>query len=143
MKILPCPHCDKPRIPLRRAPKGVVVVLTCPSCRGLVVLFQKKAIAVNRPILEKGTFEERKEHIAEIITEFLDPDMFSEATLEALSQGGPPFLMGSGGEFEDDESEIDADDEASPPISEKEVRQFIELDLTRIDEDAYFRKHFG
>jgi hypothetical protein len=116
--------------------------MPCPNCRELVVLFRNKAIALSRKILEDGTFEQRKEHIAEIITEFLEPGMFGLPS----SDSGPGFELDDEAESAAEElAEFMDDDSASAkgPISEKEVDEFVRLDLNRIDEPNYFKKYFG
>ncbi|MCL4693150.1 MAG: hypothetical protein KJ060_11650 [Candidatus Hydrogenedentes bacterium] len=108
------------------------------------MLFRNKAIALSRKIMEQGSFEERKDHIAEIITEFFEPGML----------GLPPSESGAGFELDDDvESATEAfnglfadssdSTTANGPISEKEVEEFVRLDLNRIDEPNYFKKYFG
>ncbi|MBN2308245.1 MAG: hypothetical protein JXR94_04695 [Candidatus Hydrogenedentes bacterium] len=135
MKALTCPHCGNHRIVTTKVPKDVIVVVPCPSCGELVVLFRNKAIALNREIVEKGSFEDRKIHFAEIIAEFLESGMFTSLTesshpegFEFPAQDGKPEAL-----FE----------EHDEPITEREFERFVRVDLKRIDEASYFRKHFG
>ncbi len=100
-------------------PKDVVVVMPCPSCSELVVLFRRKALALDREILENGTHQERKMHIAGIIAEFLEPGLLKFA----LSQ--PPIDS----DEEEDEEEglfdnLEDDEPQAPPITERDVRDF-------------------
>jgi hypothetical protein len=138
MNLVVCPHCKTHRIVTARVPKDVVVVMPCPGCSELVVLFRKKVIALNRNILESGTMEERKTHLAGIIAEFLEPGMF-----------------GFGAPSRDDE-DSDANEEQDapgphgrrdsrrlPPISDREQERFARIQLERIDDPEYFKKHFG
>jgi len=116
--------------------------MPCPNCRELVVLFRNKAIALSRRILENGTFEQRKDHIAEIITEFLDPGMLGLPT----SGSDSGFELDEGAESVAEElDDIFGGDStaAKGPISEKELEEFVRLDLNRIDEPNYFKKYFG
>lgn len=138
MKALPCPHCGESRIAASRVPKDVVAVITCPACSELVVLFRKKAMALSRDIIERGSFEDRVRHLSEIVAEFLDPSMFSGE----LGASGLGFAAGDDGGLDDAEMP-GADEPADEPISEREVERFARVDLKRIDEAAYFRKHFG
>ncbi len=141
MQVCSCPHCGTPRIITSKVPKDVVVVMPCPNCRELVVLFRNKAIALSRKIMENGSFEERKEHIAEIITEFLEPGMLGLPSGDA----GPGFEVdGEAESFVRDLAGAEDDADVEPgPISEKEFDEFVRLDLDRIDEPNYFKKHFG
>ena len=141
MQVCSCPHCGTPRIITSKVPKDVVVVMPCPNCRELVVLFRNKAIALSRKIMENGTFEQRKEHIAEIITEFIEPGMLGLPG----SDSGPGFEMDDIAESvaQDFDEMFSGDSASKGPISEKEFDEFVRLDLNRIDEPNYFKKYFG
>jgi hypothetical protein len=113
------------------------VVLPCPACRELVVLFRRKVIGVNRAVLESGSREDRVQHIAEVIEQFMEPGLFST----------PPsgFAMEAGAEAEG-ESELSFDgngEDGSEPISKSELDEFLKFDLNRIDDATYFKRHFG
>ena len=138
MKAITCPHCGSDRIAAGHAPKDVVVVLPCPNCSELVVLFRNKAIALKRAIIENGTFEERKAHIAEIIAEFIDPSMFTGNIERDLSQGKAPFGL----PLAEPDAAADSDED-TPPISQEEMDQFVQAELKLLDNPVYFRKHFG
>src|SRR3990172_6135854 len=114
MRVCTCPHCGNPRIVTSKVPKDMVVVLPCPNCHELVVLFRSKVIGLNKRILENGTREERKAHIAEIITEFLDEGLFGFPSLGKRIEGT--------NDFEEEEGETLSGDvrlKASSPITEK------------------------
>ncbi len=134
-----CPHCKAPRIFSSKVPKDVVMVLPCPACHELVVLFRRKVVPIDRKILEKGEFEERKAHIAEVIAEFLEPGMFrmNPDDLAADDEGHPFFSTRAPGEEEAEE------DDAGEAISQSEFERFVKIDLNRLDEARYFKKHFG
>lgn len=132
MSVVACPHCGNKRIVTTRVPKDVVVVLPCPECRELVVLFRSRVIAISRRILEHGTFEERKQHLAEIIAQFLEPDMFA-----ADPDGSQP------GEIRSERLADDAEADEESLISDEEVERFVKVDLKRLDDTAYFKRHFG
>ena len=140
MDVVVCPHCKSHRIASTTIPKDVVVVMPCPSCHELSVLFRNKVIPLDRHVIEQGSFDERKEHFAHIIAMFLEAGMF-------------PLL---GGEDEEGAEEVRPKrgkrkrkgvqappPENENPISEKEFDKFVRIDLKCIDNPAYFRKHFG
>lgn len=130
MNVCACPHCGAPRILLSRIPKDVVAVLTCPNCTELVVVFRHHAAGLSRRVIEQGTFAEKKDHIAEIITEFLEPGMFQFPTAEV----------------QDDAQEPDGPTGDTPlrgPISQHEIEQFVRVALNKIDDAQYFHKYFG
>lgn len=154
MDVIVCPHCNTQRIVTTDVPKDVVAVLPCPACNELSVLFRGKVIPLNRQIIEEGSFEERKEHLSEVIAEFLEAGLLSsssEFNFSTQSDDSPeeapphvdrpvrrprrrkvrkPFPMaevhGEGG-----------------PISDQEFDQFVRFELRSIDDPAYFKKHFG
>jgi len=110
----------------------MVVIVTCPNCHEMVILFRNQTIPLKRSVLENGTFEERKEHLAEIIARFFESGGFS-FDAEELSEGrrGAP----------DHEGEAEGDPHQGP-ITHAEYRRFIELELDCIDDPGYFKKHF-
>ncbi|MCP4640951.1 MAG: hypothetical protein GY851_10980 [bacterium] len=136
MKAVACPHCGNHKIVTTKVPRDVVVVVPCPACSELVVMFRGKAIALDRETVENGSFEDRKDHIAGIIAEFLEPGMFS-GSLDQSSPGGFGFAAGGSEDLSED------DDEDTTPISQKELDKFVRVDLKRLDEPGYFREHFG
>lgn len=138
MERLICPHCDSPRLAGARTPKDVVVVMPCPACSGLVVLFRKKAMALDRKLLEKGTQDERKMHIATIIAEFLEPGLLKFAIPRPSTDDFESDEIDEG----DDEDYLETEDDL-PPISEKELRDFRRIHLRRLDNPEYFKRHLG
>lgn len=141
MDLIACPHCKSRRIVARKVPKEVVVVMACPSCNELLVLFRKKVVALDRNVLEEGTMDERKQHLASVIAEFIDESMFKGGPLfEAMD---PRELFSNDAIDFRDEGEDDDDGEEEAPISDREVEKFLEVELHRLDDASYFRKYFG
>lgn len=143
MSFVVCPHCANRRIVASKVPKDVVVVLPCPACHELVVMFRHKVAALNREVLEHGTYDERKAHIAEIIAEFLEPGMFPLASLDVSATRDESL---SGEVDDDDELELPDEVGMSTPeslISQREIDRFVKIDLQRIDDEKYFKKHFS
>ncbi|MFO7975592.1 MAG: hypothetical protein R6V12_13255 [Candidatus Hydrogenedentota bacterium] len=143
MSAVTCPHCGKTRIVTTKVPRDVVVVLPCPECNELVVLFRGKAIALKREVLQHGTKEERRNHIAEIVEEFLPPELFSGEIDWDMGQGGAPFPFPERSSGRGKRKRDEAQDEQSPPITDEEAERFYRFELQRIDEPQYFKRHFG
>lgn len=138
MDMVVCPHCKSNRIITSRVPKDVVAVMPCPNCHELAVLFRNKIIPINRRILEEGSREERTQHLAHVITEFLEAGILP---------------------FHDGDSDFDSDDDSGDdpverleaertvlgldPISDKEAEKFTRVDLKCLDDSNYFKRHFG
>jgi len=137
-----CPHCGKQRLAAARVPKDVVVVLPCPSCHEWVVMFRGKAIALSREIIVNGSFEEKKDHLAEIIAEFLEPGMFPSSVQE-LEDFANGFAQQQEESEEPYEQEPEEDEPAEQPISQRELDDFVKVELDLIDDPSYFRRHFG
>lgn len=126
-----CPHCNSRRIVSAKVPKDVVMVVPCPSCMELVVLFRKKIIPLDKTILEQGTQEERKMHLAGIIAEFLEPGVFKLGLAMPRQETAESRSVAKGADFFSEE-----------PISDNEVERFVSVQLNRLDDSRYFRRHF-
>lgn len=137
MDSVVCPHCKSHRIVTAKIPKDVVIVVPCPACQELSVLFRNKVIPLNRRIIEQGSFEERKTHLASVIAEFLDESFFPSP--ESAGQPEQERPRRKHAHREASPKEFDGDS----PISEEELERFVRIDLKCIDNPAYFKKHFG
>ncbi|MEA3366386.1 MAG: hypothetical protein U9Q79_12165 [Candidatus Hydrogenedentes bacterium] len=144
MSTVTCPHCGKTRIVTTKIPRDVVVVFPCPECHELVVLFRGKVVGLKRDILQNGTKEERRNHIAEIVEEFLPPELFSgDMDLDAW-QGGPSFpFAGQPPRGRWKRQQEEGEEEGNGPITDEEAERFYRFELQRIDETQYFKRHFG
>lgn len=134
MSLVLCPHCRNHKIVTSHVPNNVVAVFPCPQCEELIVFFHNKAIALSRRILERGTHDERRTHLANIIGEFLEPGFLTK-----LSESGA-LSLNSGSRHHDDNDDDAIDSE---PISKEEIERFVKIELNRIDDSSYFRRHFG
>lgn len=136
MNMAMCPHCKARQIVTARVPKDVVVVMPCPACGEWVVLFRDKIIGISRKILEKGSNDERKAHLADVIGEFLDAGVFAKESEY----------------FHEEESGVSRRPRQRParrrprankPITQEELDRFVKIELRRLDNAEYFKKHFG
>ena len=143
MSEVTCPHCGKTRIMTTRIPRDVVVMLPCPECHELVVLFRGKAIPLNREVLRNGTKEERRNHIAEIVEECLPPELFSEVVNWDFTDAGLPIAFGDRKVRRRRRGAAPEEDGRDRPITVEEVARFRKFELHRIDEPRYFKKYFG
>lgn len=118
-------------------PREVIAVLACRHCEELSVLFRGKIIPLNKQILENGTMEERKLHLAEVIAQFLESGMFRfpgmEEETESREDASPPKLAFP---FAPSRSGPDT------PISDQELDRFIKIDLKCLDNPSYFKRIF-
>jgi hypothetical protein len=144
-----CPHCQKHKIFTSKVPKDMIVVLPCPACNELVVLFQNRVLAVSRKILEHGTFEERKMHFAELIAQFFEQgpsfeEMAQEAAQEADEDAEAPRAdRMEFGELLRRAFHRHGGPVQVGPITQEELDQFVRVELRRIDDPDYFKKNLN
>jgi hypothetical protein len=145
MNMLVCPHCKAHRIVTSRVPQDVVVVMPCPACGELNVLYRNKAIALNRRILESGSFDERKDHLAQVIAEFLDTGILNGEWPSGfgLDSGEPAEESANGFEEERPRPRRIPRRRGARPISDAELDHFIKKDLKQLDDPDLFRQIFG
>lgn len=77
MESLRCPHCNEIVQHKDGMPKEIITVFACRHCEELSVLFRDKIIPLKRQVLEHGTLDEKKEHLAEVIAAFLESGSIS------------------------------------------------------------------
>ena len=139
MDAIVCPHCRKPSLPAPDVPQDVVVVMPCPHCHELAVLFRDRVIPLSRRIIEQGTFDERKTHLAEVIAHFLEAGLLEG---EAGEQAQPQRKRRRPKRQRQAEPEPFIADEV-PGITDEEIDRFVRIELKCIDNPTYFRRHFG
>ena len=128
---------------VEKLPREVVAIMACQNCNELSVMFRKKIIPLNKQVLESGSFEERKEHLATVIAHFLEAGMFSFEQSDSNVGGAmfelPPRLRRTR-QRRKPAMPIEPRD---APITDQELNRFIQVDLKCIDNPTYFRKIFG
>lgn len=139
MNSMLCPHCKAQPILDAQVHQDVIVVASCPGCHELSVLFRGRVIPLDRRVLEEGTFDERKEHLAAIIAQFMEAGF---SLLEELRRRVSGMGSGDGEDSEDDVSGEDSEEAHYTPISDDELRKFVRVDLKCLDNADYFRRHF-
>jgi len=139
-----CPHCGaEGRIIL--PPLGAIIIGPCPECQGMVAVFCGKVLPLDGEIMQRGSVPERKEHLMEVLGVFLHErieHLFSQSA-DGFSPGEPgseepEFLPDSSGAGERQTAGV-----ASQPISEEELKTFLNVDLRLIDNKDYFRSVFS
>jgi hypothetical protein len=148
MNALVCPHCKSHRIVTSKVPRDVVVVMPCPACGELTVLFRDRAIALDRKIIEHGSNEERVTHFATVITEFLESGIlpFDEVHFEGAfeqSRPMPPRKRAPRARKRPPSPPAMDDHLFEPSISQEEIDRFIAHELKQLDDPVYFKRHFG
>lgn len=126
MKGISCPHCGEQHVISTKVPRDIVVIQPCSHCSEFVVLFRGHAVGIKRGILEEGTRSEKAKHLAEVFAQFID-----KGALDGILLGANPSAADEG------------DEQEAGPISDEELDQFLRIELQRLDDPAYFRRHFG
>lgn len=153
-----CPFC-KVRGQIVTPPIGSIIVGPCPQCGEIVLLFCGVVLPLDKEIILNGEVEDKKQHLNETIMELvtrrideLVENAHDQETAEqeeltyeededvtrAADCGDAEALVAQGGA--DELYEVEP---VSDPITDEEVRDFVNIDLHLIDRKAYFDKVFG
>lgn len=128
-----CPHCGA-RGQIMVPPVGAIIIGPCPQCNELVVVFCGHVLALDKETMENGTTENRRDHLLEVLTEYLQDKIAK--------------LIGDPEEIELDQGDIE---ELGAPqkledikrlISQVELERFTDVDLRLLDNKAYFNSIF-
>jgi hypothetical protein len=130
-----CPHCNERALSISRVPKDVVAVMLCPACQELAILFRNKVIPLSRRIVEEGSFEERSTHFATVIAEFLEAGLFPVRGIHTVGDDAR-------GDAEKTDAPTEVELDASQ-ITDREIEDFVKVDLKYLDDASYFRENFG
>ena len=155
-----CPHCGaKGQIML--PPVGAIIVGPCPECKGLVVVFCGQVLPLDNQVMFKGTKEEQRAHLMDVLTSFLQErviDLINEEADKPDMSGmpDPPELAENDAasvqtpmhapEAAHEEHDSEPKDFAFPAprnISDDEKRAFVDMELRLLDNKNYFRAIFG
>lgn len=138
MDMVVCPHCRTHPLFAKKISKDMIVFASCPSCQELAVIFRDRVIPLNRKVIESGSFDEKKLHIAEVITHFLEAgfSILGESEELADTPFGRLFSGGQPGAAAPAES-------GQNLITEEEIERFSRIELKRLDNPVYFKRHFG
>lgn len=138
-----CPHCGA-RGQMMVPPVGSLFIGPCGRCENYMTVFCGQALALDGEIMSEGTGVERREHVLETITGFLN------GWLDKVMRGGASDKTGDeaqeelAAELDEVEYGSPPEDEPAPvPISDVEFCQFVDSDLGLLDDRAYFDSIFN
>ncbi len=143
MKAQRCPHCGEAGFVVGKLPREVVAIMACQNCNELSVLFRKTIIPLNRQVLESGTFDERKDHLATVITHFLEAGVMPFEAGGDGTEGAMFELPQRSHRPRRRRKPAMPEEPRDVSITDQELDRFIRVDLKCIDNPAYFRKIFG
>jgi len=130
-------------------PMGAIIVGPCPECRGLVAIFCGQALALDKNLMVHGSFEARRSHLMEVISEYLkgrvtellseDGDMSRESSESAPAKPvrhhhhhrAKQHGMSKSSTLE------------KPPITQDEMDVFRRDEINLLDNGEWFRAIFG
>lgn len=149
VSMIICPHCKQQTIGTGKLPPDVLMILPCPNCNEYSIVFRNRAIPINLQIIQKGTRAQRIEHISSIVENFLDlvlPEMNAEQQEDNCNRENlknnilnrKTISKNSWAESKEKEN-----DNQESPITEEEVKLFIEKEIDSIDNPELFKKYFG
>lgn len=129
-----CPHCNV-RGQIVFPPLGAIIIGPCPNCWESVLVFGGKVLPLSKEILTKGDRAQKVAHIKNVVMDHLDPkitqlvEQLGDGVLENLHDYKP--------------SATSEKKECPQEISMTEFEKFVKVDLLKIDEGDYFKKHLG
>ncbi len=131
-------------------PVGAIIVGPCPECKGLVVVFCGQVLALNKDVMFKGTLEEQKDHLMDVLTHFLQERITELVNEEAQTQQQQPVPIETKEPVPENVEPVhltkqtESATEPSPSgISSEEVESFVNMELKLIDNGDYFKAIFG
>ena len=142
-----CPHCGA-QGQMMLPPLGAIIVGPCPECEEMVVVFCGRVFALSKDTMLKGTEEEKRSHVENVLSKFLNARierLFTAATSAELPEGvrADSFSEEDTGLGSPKEKHIDPYGNGSKaPISKTEIESFKDVDLRLIDNPDYFRAVF-
>jgi hypothetical protein len=118
----------------------------CPKCKETVIVFLGRLFALDKTVMSEGSSKERREHVLDVLTEVLGEGvdmLFAQGT--PVEEGSAEAASGAPAQGQESyahpRNERQQDDRG--PIAQSELDHFIETELDRLDDDAYFRSIFG
>ncbi len=139
-----CPHCGaKGKIVL--PPLGTVLVGPCPQCKGMVALFNGTTLPLDSKIILEGTIEEKKKHISEVFSAFIE-ERVEEFFSPQKEENPSPELDNTVDSFKSEhrvEEYSRNKTKKNRPITRDEVRKFKESEIDLLDNPEIFRKYFN
>lgn len=153
-----CPHCQA-KGQVAAPPTGAMVIGPCPKCNELVMVFSGAALPLKKDILVNGSAEDKRQHLMEVLTTFLDRQIgglvqeledsgsSDEQPAELGEDSEHGFDMPSEGDYGQgegrDESSQVSREGGSTAISQREFEDFVRKALPMLDNKDYFRQNFN
>ncbi|HOE64889.1 MAG TPA: hypothetical protein PLO62_00040 [Candidatus Hydrogenedentes bacterium] len=131
-------------------PLGALIIGPCPQCQELVLVFCGRALALNKTIMGSNSYEERRDHLLEVLNAFLEERVGE--VLEQIDSLEDEKEQGLSGSDNIDDASAQSSEEGpvarwdtlpADIISEGEQEAFVRNDLPLLDDRHYFHTIFG
>lgn len=140
-----CPHCGaQGKIVL--PPLGTVLIGPCPQCKGMVALFNGTTLPLDSKIILEGTIEEKKKHISEVFSAFIEERVEEFFNPVKKDEEQPLEVENTADSFKSEhkvEEYNRSKTRKNRPITRDEVRRFKESEIDLLDNPEIFRKYFN
>lgn len=166
-----CPHCGISG-QIVMPPAGSVIVGPCPRCGKPVVLFHGWVLPLEKGVMESGNTGDIRQHVKDVLSQFiiervdrLFDHIEAERRKGAESQATSESRPGEGdsrnvesGEHKPADAEpfrrfivsqllhrmsMENRKRSAGKITDREIQQFVQEELNKIDDSDYFRSIFG
>jgi len=136
-----CPFC-KATGQIMTPPLGSIIVGPCPRCNETVLLFDRTVMALDKNIINKGSPEEKKQHLLETIIDMIAEKVEELVENEELGHELDQEVEEESGYRKGKRLAPSVRNKEAPQISREDVRDFVNIDLNLIDSEYYFDKMF-
>jgi len=137
-----CPHCSA-RGQIILPPIGSIIIGPCPECQELIVVFCGRVLPLDKEIMQNGSFDERREHIMEILTDFLRERIDKLVIEEAEVREKAASIKENAEEEEPEQTPKAAEFLSGPAISQEDIETFKNAELPLLDDKDTFESIFG
>lgn len=139
-----CPYC-KATGQIMTPPLGSIIVGPCPRCNEMVLLFDGSVMPLDKDIINKGTPEEKKQHLLETIL-----DLEAGKIDDLIDSGELGSKQGTQQERRIEKEEQSGqtitpsiDRKRAPAINKEDVKAFHDIYSHLIDKKNFFESVFG
>jgi len=123
-----CPHCGVAGQVLM-PPPGAIIIGPCPECNKLVAVFAGEALPLNDEIMNNGEIRAKYEHVLQVLSAYVKKQVRQCFTKKD-------------NRVKDKREPAEPHDAEFKPITEVEIRQFVQTELRELDSREFF-DHFG
>ncbi len=126
---------------------GAIIVGPCPQCDGLVVVFSGRTLALDKETMQTGSTQEKCDHLLSVLQGFLEKRVIKlvENAESGSEESGRPFSDELIAQVESEDvtaTSISPTGESEAPITQREFDDFVNIELSLLDNSDYFKTIF-